>query len=1074
MKPTTSITIVCLLAMAIYVENRSVSLAAQNSVGGSAVGVAVNATVTLGGLTAITNVTDGTSVTLPPTGGSDSEQVASLTVGVPGLTILQTGLIQNVTSGNIGPNSAHAESMSTVNATNVLNALVTADVIVAKSTSDSNGTTASSTGAGSTVTNLFVAGVAVPVQPPPNTVIGINDFDIGPLNVNGTVTLNEQIAGGNATTASSLTVNQVHVRVSGSELGGLNAIVADIIIASATSSVEFSAPTAVNLMEFEAVRHGESVLLNWRTANEVDNLGFNIYREEAGGRTRVTPEILAGSALLAGPGTALAAGKSYAWMDRPPGGAEDARYWLQAIDLDGQSFWRGPVVVNRSVAADQLPAYEKQKAVALSALGRIDKAIRQPSTVAVERRAKPVRTDLKRAPSTDLAAPAALKLTIEREGWYRVTQQELVAAGLNSGVDPRLLQLYVDGKELPAIVTGEQDGRFDPADAVEFYGVGPDSPFTNARTYWLATGSRPGKRVVELDGQATPSAPTSFAHTVERKERLIYFSSLRNGDRENFFGPVVAAQVVDQSLLLQHPDLTAGEPAVLEVTLQGVTLTAHHINVIFNGNDLGDVEFAGQSWGVARFLIPHSLLAEGQNQIALAARGGPGDISLVDYVRLTYNHTTRADGDLLRLEARGDQSVTIDGFSSGDVRVIDITSPVAPRALNASAEPGQEGYSVSVRAPGAEPSTLLAFTAGQIRRPASITANRPSGWRMKSNGASYVIITRREFTDSLDPLIDLRRGQRLSVAVVDVEDIYDEFSFGQKTPQAIKDFLYWAAQNWKKKPRYILFAGEASLDPRDYMGLGDFDLVPSKLLDTSLMETMSDDWLADFNDDGLADLAVGRLPARTAHEVGVMVSKITSFDRSPPAQSILMVADSSDGYDFEAANDRLRMLTPSRMKIEEINRGRVDQATARGLLMERINNGQTIVNYLGHGSVDQWRGDLLTSYDAGLLANDKSFPIFLMMTCLNGYGQDPAVDSLAESLLKSERGGAAVLASSGMCAPSPQVYMNQVLYRSFFNAEAERPATLGEAVRSAKAVVADMDVRQTYILFGDPATRLKW
>ena len=37
------------------------------------------------------------------------------------------------------------------------------------------------------------------------------------------------------------------------------------------------------------------------------------------------------------------------------------------------------------------------------------------------------------------------------------------------------------------------------------------------------------------------------------------------------------------------------------------------------------------------------------------------------------------------------------------------------------------------------------------------------------------------------------------------------------------------------------------------------------------------------------------------------------------------------------------------------------------------------------------------------------------MTCLNGYFQDPAMDSLAEALMKSEKGGAiAVWASSGM------------------------------------------------------------
>jgi hypothetical protein len=98
--------------------------------------------------------------------------------------------------------------------------------------------------------------------------------------------------------------------------------------------------------------------------------------------------------------------------------------------------------------------------------------------------------------------------------------------------------------------------------------------------------------------------------------------------------------------------------------------------------------------------------------------------------------------------------------------------------------------------------------------------------------------------------------------------------------------------------------------------------------------------------------------------------------------------------------------------------------------------------------------------------------MFVMMTCLNGYFHDAALDSLAEALLKTERGGAvAVWASSGLTMPVEQALMNQELYRLLF---ANRPAlTLGDATVRAKAVVSDGDIRRTWILFGDPTTRLK-
>jgi hypothetical protein len=77
----------------------------------------------------------------------------------------------------------------------------------------------------------------------------------------------------------------------------------------------------------------------------------------------------------------------------------------------------------------------------------------------------------------------------------------------------------------------------------------------------------------------------------------------------------------------------------------------------------------------------------------------------------------------------------------------------------------------------------------------------------------------------------LRQSQKLSVALIDIEDIYDEFSYGNKTVQALKDFITYAATSWKKKPRYLLLAGDASYDGRNYLGFGDVDVVPTKLID---------------------------------------------------------------------------------------------------------------------------------------------------------------------------------------------------------------------------------------------------
>ncbi|MBK6749557.1 MAG: hypothetical protein IPG67_05985 [Acidobacteria bacterium] len=67
---------------------------------------------------------------------------------------------------------------------------------------------------------------------------------------------------------------------------------------------------------------------------------------------------------------------------------------------------------------------------------------------------------------------------------------------------------------------------------------------------------------------------------------------------------------------------------------------------------------------------------------------------------------------------------------------------------------------------------------------------------------------------------------------------------------------------WRTKPRYVLFAGEASYDQKGYVS--DTDHLQTRLVDTLSMETASDEWFGDLNNDSVAEMAIGRLPSPTA------------------------------------------------------------------------------------------------------------------------------------------------------------------------------------------------------------------
>jgi len=247
------------------------------------------------------------------------------------------------------------------------------------------------------------------------------------------------------------------------------------------------------------------------------------------------------------------------------------------------------------------------------------------------------------------------------------------------------------------------------------------------------------------------------------------------------------------------------------------------------------------------------------------------------------------------------------------------------------------------------------------------------------------------------------------------------------------------------------------------------DFVPTKLVDTQYLETASDDWFGDLDGDGVPEIAVGRLAVQTREQADAVVRKLIAYDRAGGGgHAAVLVADHDDGIDFEGYSGQVKALLPADATVEEIYRAQMGDDTARAALLSSLNGGPWLVNYIGHGSVEVWLGNLLSSDDARALTNGVRLPFVVAMTCLNGFFHDVFTESLAETLQKAPQGGAvAVWASSALTEPAAQVRMNQALMQRL-----DKGLTLGEMAAQAKAAASDPDVRRSWILFGDPTTRL--
>ncbi len=659
----------------------------------------------------------------------------------------------------------------------------------------------------------------------------------------------------------------------------------------------------------------------------------------------------------------------------------------------------------------------------------------------------------------DLASVPAVKLIVRGAGWMRVSQPDLLGAGLDASVDPGQLRLFADGIEQSIRVTGNGDSVFDPDEGIEFYGVGRDTLWTDARTYWLVadsggTGGRPVPLVANPRGN--PSPP-SFPSAALLQQRKAYYAPLKNGDATNFFGDTVSTASVRETLAVAQLDAT--RPATLQVVLQGITTGLHSVAVSLNGQALGTCTFSAQTLEPCPFPAPS--VVEGNNQITLIAGGDSPDYSLVDTVEIDYDHLFMAQGDRLDLTAPPATRISIGGFSSSDVRVVDVTDPDSPVELVTGVSFDGAAYVVGVSTPGdTETHALTAFTTATVGAPASVLASRPSAWTT-SPGGELVILSNAQFIDAVRPLADRRTQEGWSVQLIDLQDVYDEFGAGDETVFAVRDFLQYAHQHWAIPPRFVLMVGDASFDPRNFLGLGDFDFAPTKLVDTAEMETASDDWFVDWNSDGIPDIAIGRFSVRTALEASTVVGKDLAYQGvADLPQGGLFVADQSEaGLDFEGTTLTSEGKVAGLMPIDSFFVSQT--ASTPGALVAKLNQGPFLVNYMGHGSVEVWDG-LFSDDDATALTNQQ-LSIYISMNCLNGFFHDVYTESLAESLTKAPRGGAvAVWASSTLSSFDPQAALNQAFLQRLTH------TSLGEAAAAAKAAITDIDARRTWILFGDP------
>jgi len=472
--------------------------------------------------------------------------------------------------------------------------------------------------------------------------------------------------------------------------------------------------------------------------------------------------------------------------------------------------------------------------------------------------------------------------------------------------------------------------------------------------------------------------------------------------------------------------------------------------------------------------------------------------------------------DVPLLCSGGDQSnIAVSGSGNPSaVRLWDVTDPLRAVVLDVAVNAHSNSWS-AIFACGDVISRYAIFEAESCFQP-SMTGFRDVNWNAAGEIPELVIVTppRRwvsGFEQALEPLVALRRRQRLTVRVVDAEEIYNAFSHGLVSPHAFQRFAAAGVNSGTPKPlRHLLFAGYASTDYHLETFIPDTVFKNGKkgfpalfpLLQIYQREFVNgsheqlllpnDMMLGDADGNGVPDVAVGRFLATDAFEISNMVAKTIAHDASHNWNQAVMVSDwngtpGTSKY-FKFSEHCAGLATnysnggwnvthyPS---MTEIGSTKIWSDTYRktGVTYD-FKEGRDLFYFIGHSSDlimghSPFSGKYFVKVDGIITADWEFAPFAMLLGCRMARYTSLDVVNLTVGLMEA----AAKNPSSGFCSSiSAAGYLSFGYAKELSNLFSNEinlygACTVGDAYLAALSQLGAADLRniQHLVLLGDPS-----
>jgi len=682
-------------------------------------------------------------------------------------------------------------------------------------------------------------------------------------------------------------------------------------------------------------------------------------------------------------------------------------------------------------------------------------------------------------------------------------------------------------------VVGEEDGSFDQNDYILFYGRGTEffeynphkeeitrfkDDYSKENYYFISSGGARGKRMGIQESLNDPAAivQTESDAFLSHEEDLVNLGGTGRQNWGELLNSSQSSQTFINSLNSRVPSSEVNYKFRLAHSTSVGTVYPVNYSVQENGNSIYSGVLA--SWENRLYADYYFGIAS----VGDASYSGsiPDDMSVlkfsllnpysnsearIDYYQISYRRYLRSvDDDFVFYSdlVNGTVQFNLSNFTSSDISVFDISDFSDVKEITPSLLSGGE-FRFQAEIFSNKRNKYIALTSSHYGSITNIEPVTNSNIHGISQGSEYVIIAYKDFSTQAERLANYRTNEApnpITTTLVYIDELYNEFSCGSLDPVAIRDFLIYAYENWQIKPGLVLLMGDGDYDYLNLEGKNT-NFIPTYQTKESLYELRSypyDDFYSRISgEDRYADIGVGRLSVTTSEEAESVVNKIieyeSSADRSLWRNTITLVGDdgpTSDGNDGAQHTRQSEVLAdsyiPKTFDLKKIylaayptvvtGSGRRKPAVNQAIV-DAINNGTLIVNFIGHGNPSVWTHENVFYKDITIpqLKNDNYF-FLTAATCDFGRYDTPDDQSATELMLLKPDGG--LIGAFTASRPVFSSYNAALVQKLFGNLLYEKdsedlPLRLGYSYMLTKiSGSSDRENDEKYILFGDPALRL--